>query len=169
MLYSRTSLLIHSKCISFVPSHPKLPVHPTPSLLPLASISLFSVSVSLSLFCGQVHLCHILAESAVSKHKIDPWGQGPYISLLWFLTQSFVPGQWCMTHQDLRHLWLGSRLSCVTLTESLGLGGPYFVRYKMKLILLRAARVKRCLWNHLFSAKCNCRLLSVLLYFNSVP
>lgn len=34
-------------------------------------------------------------------------------------------------------------LDCVTLTESLGLGGPDFVRCKIKLSIMRAVRVKR--------------------------
>ena len=44
----------------FASINPKLPVHPTPSLLPLTTTSLFSMSMSLFLFCRQVHLCHIL-------------------------------------------------------------------------------------------------------------
>ena len=44
VLYSRTSLLIHSKCHCFYPATPN-------SSFPLATTSLFSMSVSLFLFC----------------------------------------------------------------------------------------------------------------------
>ena len=53
VLYSRTSLLIHSRCNSLhlpTPNSLSIPLLP-PS--PLATTSLF-------LFCRQVHLCHIL-------------------------------------------------------------------------------------------------------------
>ena len=60
-LYSRISLLIHSKCNSLhllTPNSPSIPL-PFPSPFPLATTSLFS-SVSLFLFCREVRLCHIL-------------------------------------------------------------------------------------------------------------
>ena len=57
-LDSRTSLLIQPRdqLVSF--TNPKLPVLPAPHP-PSATTSLFSVSVSLFLFCRSVHLCQI--------------------------------------------------------------------------------------------------------------
>ena len=60
VLQSRTSLFIHSKCNSFPCINPKFPVHPTPFPSLLTTTCLFSMSVSLFLFCRQVRLCHIL-------------------------------------------------------------------------------------------------------------
>ena len=54
--YSRTSLLIHSKCNS---SHLPTPTPNSSHFLP-STISPFSMSMSLLLFYSQVHLCHIL-------------------------------------------------------------------------------------------------------------
>ena len=59
VLYSRTLLFIHPIYNSLpllIPDSQSFP--PTPSS-PLATTSLFSMSVSLFLFCRQVHLCHI--------------------------------------------------------------------------------------------------------------
>ena len=60
VLYSRTSLFIHSKCNSLhlLTSNSRsipfpLPPHP-------ATTSLFSMSMSLFLFCSQVHLSYLL-------------------------------------------------------------------------------------------------------------
>ena len=56
----KTSLFIHSKCnhlYVLTPNSQSIP-HPPPS--PLAITSLFSMSVSLFLFCRQIHLHHIL-------------------------------------------------------------------------------------------------------------
>ena len=52
-------LVVYSFCNSL---HllPKLPLHPSPPLSPFTTTSLFSMSVSLLLFCRQVHLCSIL-------------------------------------------------------------------------------------------------------------
>ena len=78
LLFSHITML-HHKWLDIVPSalwqdliayplqrqqfasmNPRLPVHPTPSPSPLATTSLFSMSVSLFLFYKQVHLCYIL-------------------------------------------------------------------------------------------------------------
>ena len=45
----------------FASTSPKLPVHPASS--PLATTSLFSMSVSLLLFCREVHVCPIFSFS----------------------------------------------------------------------------------------------------------
>ena len=60
VLYNRTSFFIHSTC-----NHLNLLISNSQSILllspsPLATTSLFSMSVSSSLLCRQVHLCHIL-------------------------------------------------------------------------------------------------------------
>ena len=47
--------------ILFVSANPKLPIHPPTS--PLATTSLFSMSVSLFLFCREVNLYSILAST----------------------------------------------------------------------------------------------------------
>ena len=57
VLYSRAWLFIHSNRDRF-PHHPQVPVRPSPP--PLATTSLFSVSVSLFLFQREVHVCRIL-------------------------------------------------------------------------------------------------------------
>ena len=59
----------------FTSANPKLPIHPI--LSPLATISLFSMSVSLFLFYRQVHLCHVLD----SIYKIS--------DIIWYLSFSF--------------------------------------------------------------------------------
>ena len=69
--YSRTSLLIHSKCNSLrllTPNSPSIPLPPPP---PLATTGLFSMSVSLCLFCRQVHLCHILDSAYTRYHMVS--------------------------------------------------------------------------------------------------
>ena len=63
--YSSLCYPVGPRCLSvlneqFASTNPKLPVHPTLSPSPLATQSLFSMSVSLFLFCRQVHLCCIL-------------------------------------------------------------------------------------------------------------
>ena len=60
--------------------------------------------------------------------------------LLWFLIWSLIPGYWEL------NLYVSLHLDCVTLTESLGLGGPDFVRCKTKLSIMRAVRVKRSMY-----------------------
>jgi len=47
----------------FASTNPKLPVHPTLSPSPSASTGLFSMSLSLFLFCREVSLHHILAST----------------------------------------------------------------------------------------------------------
>ena len=61
VLYNRIPLLIHSKYNSLHLPTPNPLTIPLPPLSPLATTSLFSMSVSLFLFCAifQVHLCHI--------------------------------------------------------------------------------------------------------------
>ena len=100
MQYSRTSLLIHSKCNSvhlLTPNSQSLPLLPAPS--PLATTGLFSMSVSLFLFCRQVHLCHMLP-GFLSAGQARLWAseaQGPqprtpdtalclYVSATWYLS-----------------------------------------------------------------------------------
>ena len=60
MLCSQTSLLIHPKCNSLHLLTPSSQSIPLPPSSPLATTNLFSMSVTLFLFCGKVHLCHIL-------------------------------------------------------------------------------------------------------------
>ena len=70
MLYSRTSLLIHSKCNSLYllnPDFQSIPLPPSPAL---ATTSLCSMSVSLFLFCRHVHLCHILESTCKLYHMV---------------------------------------------------------------------------------------------------
>ena len=55
---------------SFASTNPKLPVHPTLSLSSLAATSLFSMSMSLFLFCRKVHLCHILDSRCKRYHMV---------------------------------------------------------------------------------------------------
>ena len=56
VLYSRSLLLIYVICSSIRIFTPSSWFIPTPHLSPLVTISLFSKSVSLSLFCKLVHL-----------------------------------------------------------------------------------------------------------------
>ena len=70
MLYSRILLLIHSRWNSLyllTPNSQSIPF-PPPSLL--ATTILFSMSVSLSLFCILVHLCHILDSTYKWHHMV---------------------------------------------------------------------------------------------------
>ena len=60
VLYSRTSLLIHFKCNNLHLPTPNSQSIPLPPCFHLATTSLFSVSMSLFLFCRQVHLCYTL-------------------------------------------------------------------------------------------------------------
>ena len=60
VLYSRTSLFIHSKCNSSHLSISNFLSIPFPALSPLITTSLFSLSVNMFLFCRYVHLCHVL-------------------------------------------------------------------------------------------------------------
>ena len=64
--YGGTLLFIYSKCNSlFVTPNPSLSL-----LHPLATTSLFSPSMSLSLFCLWVHLCHILDSTCKWYHMV---------------------------------------------------------------------------------------------------
>ena len=45
---------------------PKLLLYPSPNPSPLMTINLFSKSVTLFLFCKQVHLCHFLDSTYVT-------------------------------------------------------------------------------------------------------
>ena len=60
VLYSRTLLFIHPIYTSLPLLIPNSQSFPPPPSSPLATTTLFSMSVSLFLFCRQVHLCHIL-------------------------------------------------------------------------------------------------------------
>ena len=58
VLYSRTSMLIHSKCNSlYLPTPNSLSIPLAPLSL-LTTTSLFSMSLSLFLFCSSVLFCH---------------------------------------------------------------------------------------------------------------
>ena len=68
--YSTTLLSIHSNCNSLhllTPSSPSIAL-PPPS--PWATTSLFSMSVSLFLFCKQAHLCPIVDSTCKWYHMV---------------------------------------------------------------------------------------------------
>ena len=65
----RTSLLIHSKCNSLHLLTPDSCPSYSPSL-PLTTTSLFSMSMSLFLFCRWVHLCHMLDYKYECYHMV---------------------------------------------------------------------------------------------------
>lgn len=68
MLYSRTLLSIHSLYHSWHLLTPNSQSIPSP--VPSATTSLSSMSVSLFLFCRQVHLCHILDNTYKLCHMV---------------------------------------------------------------------------------------------------
>jgi len=73
--YSSLCSIAESHCLS-IPSaivyiyKPKLPVHPTPSPSLLATTSLFSMPMSLFLFCRKFHLCLILDSRYKRYHMV---------------------------------------------------------------------------------------------------
>ena len=80
LLYSKTSLLFHSKC-KFASANPKLPVHPTPSPSPLAIMSWFSMSVYLFLFHSR-EICAIIQNILNLHMHVTIW----YLSFSFWLT-----------------------------------------------------------------------------------
>ena len=70
VLYSRTSLLIHSKCNTLHLQTPNSQSLPSSPLSPLAATSLFSVSMNLFLCCRRVPLCHIFDSTYKRYHMV---------------------------------------------------------------------------------------------------
>ena len=70
MLQSRTSLLIHSKFNSLHLLSPNLQSIPPSPTSHLATTNLFSMSVSLFLFCKEIYLCHILGSTYKWYHRV---------------------------------------------------------------------------------------------------
>ena len=55
--------------------HPKLIIYPSSTPSPFVTVSLFSISVGLFLFCNYIHLCHFLKVLNISK-------------IIWYLSSS---------------------------------------------------------------------------------
>ena len=68
--YSRTSLLIHSRCHHLLLRTPNSPSIPVPPPSPLAATSLFFMSVSLFLFCRCIHFCPMFTSICKRYHMV---------------------------------------------------------------------------------------------------
>ena len=90
-LHGRTALLIHSKCNSLHLLTPNCPSLPLPPPSPLATTGLFSMSMSLLLFCRWVHLHHIPFCRSFSRSLVSPSSAQVLLSFLPHLVSLLLP------------------------------------------------------------------------------